>query len=443
MASPSTVPRSSNLKVLGACISGTFVEWFDFALYGFSAATLAIVFFPEGNEGAALLGVVAIYGVTFVFRPLGGFFFGRLGDRLGRRSALSLSIVLMGVGTAGVGLLPGYETAGVLAPILLTVCRLLQGFAASGELTGAATFAAEYAPARRRGLFVNFVVSFGSIGTAGGTLVVLLFQLAPDTYAAGGWRAPFIIGGVLSLVGVYLRLRVEETPVFKEITKERSEQAAKAPPLRQVVRGHVRHMIVVFAIYTFAGIGFQTLAGYMPIYLTQSVGVSATVASAVGAGTFLLYAAVAILVGWLTDRVGRRRFVLFGVGASLVLMIPSYLLLGTGSLLAICLGQLFLLVPLATQQGGTSITVLELFPAGVRYTAVVIPYALAYAIFAGTAPLVTDLLVQAGGSLMPAVYGTVVAAIVLPVVLLGLPETRGSSARHGLPAATNERADRT
>src|SRR5215211_981031 len=219
--------------IVGASIGNT-VEWFDFATYSFLAVTLAAVFFPSGNPTAALLSTFAIFAAAFFVRPLGGLFFGPLGDKIGRQRVLATVIILMSLATFAIGLLPGYATIGIWAPLMLVVCRLLQGFSAGGEFGGGATFLAEYSPDERRGYMVSWLEFSTLIGFILGSGSVLLMNSAfgEDAMIAWGWRIPFLIAGPLGIVGLYIRLKLEDTPEFRAL--ENTGEVAESP-LRETI----------------------------------------------------------------------------------------------------------------------------------------------------------------------------------------------------------------
>ncbi len=431
-----SAPSRPTKKMMTALAIGTFVEWFDFALYGFSSTVIAAQFFPSGHADAALLGTLAIYGVSFVVRPLGGVVFGRIGDRVGRRAALSVSLVLMGVATASIGLIPSFSSIGMAAPVLLVICRLLQGFSASSELTGATTFVAESAPTGRRGLWTNAIGCFGGVGTAAATLLVLLFRLSPQAYENGGWRWPFVIGGVIAIGGMYLRVRLRETSVYREA---RAQGPSAIPSLGTVIRRHHRALLVLVVFYALVGIGFQTLVGYMPTYMTEVVGIPSTTALLISLGTFALFAVSLNVFGHLSDRVGRKPVMVVGSVAIVVLTVPAYLLICTGDIALMCVAQALLVLPIGAVQSTGNIANAEIFPPTVRYSALALAYTVSYAIFAGTAPLLEDLLLHAGGKLMPALYGVLVALVAVPVLHRWFPESRSYSIRTGMPAVPEER----
>lgn len=416
-----TTPTRMSPKVVTTLSIGTTVEWFDFALYGFSATAIAATFFPDGNATAAFLQTLAVYAVAYVVRPLGGLVFGRIGDKIGRRAALTLALTLMGLSTAGIGLIPSYATIGIAAPILLIVCRLIGGFSASSELTGATTFAAETAPPGRRGLWINFVSCFGSVGSGLATVLVLAFQVNAEAYAAGSWRWPFIIGGIIALGGLLLRLTMSETAVHTEV---KNDPNSRIPSFGEMLRGHWRAILVAFCFYVLVGIGFQTLLGYMPSYMKQVGKVSADSALVISLIAFGCFALFVTLYGALSDRIGRKPLIVYGTIAVAVLSVPAYLMIMSGNIVLVCLAQILLVVSLAAVQAGGNAIVIERFPAGLRFSAAAISYTFAYASFAGTAPLVQALLVGVGGNIMPAVYGVAIAILVLPVLAKGFPETR-------------------
>lgn len=422
--------RRSPARIVLAGAAGNFVEWFDFTLYGFSAAAIAATFFPADRSTQALLATFAIYGVAFVARPIGAVVFGRIGDRLGRRTALSASVLLMGGATAAVGLLPGWASIGVAAPVLLLVCRLLQGLSAGGEYTGAMTFNAEHAPPRRRALWMGFISASTMLGVTGATLTVVIFQaVAGDAFAAGGWRWPFVVGGLLSLVALVLRLGVDETPVFAELA---AEEPRPGHPIGHLLRTYWRSLLVLLCYFGVTGVVTHMFLGYMPTYLGLAAGVPASTALTIITVLTLFAAVAGPVFGAVGDRVGRRPLVVAGSLGAVVLTVPAYLLIGTRSMAAIVVAM-FLLLMVVSLLGAGAMAVLEMLPADVRFSGVALPYNVAYAIFAGTAPLVSQLLVDASGSLLaPAFYATALALLGLPVILRGIPETRGIDLRRGV-----------
>ncbi|RUM96101.1 MFS transporter [Pseudaminobacter arsenicus] len=432
MASPqmtATAQSSAMRRVLGSAAIGQFVEWYDFVIYAYSAAIIAKLFFPNTDPAAALLSTFAVYAVGFIMRPLGGFVFGSLGDRIGRRQVLSLVILMMGGATVAIGLLPTYAQIGIMAPILLVVCRLIQGLSAAGETVGSNSFVAEHAPAEKRGLYVAFTYSFANIPPIVAALFVLLLTniLSGDDYASWGWRIPFLIGGPLALIGLYIRNKVDESPAFK------ATQAAKrvaSTPLRDAVQSQKQQMAFSFALAAFSSLGFYTLSGYFVSYLTTTVGLDSN--SALISNSIALFVAflVMILGGRLSDTFGRKPLLLAGVIINALVCIPAYLLASQGSLLSAVLGQSLLAFGCGLFWGPVGIALLELFPTRTRFSASAVSYNMAYTIFGGTAPFLgVWLVMQTGSKIAPAVYMAVISVAVLLVVLC-MPETSKRSLIH-------------
>lgn len=432
------VPRDARegRKALIAGGIGTFVEYYDFSLFAYSATIIATLFFPEGNRTAALLGTFAIFGATFFFRPLGGIIFGHMGDRVGRRNTLSTVVLLMGISTVLMGLLPTYAQIGVLAPILLFALRLLQGVSTGGEFSGGATFLTEYAPYNHRGLWASFIGSSAVFGFVIGGLVSLLFSLglSEDALNAWGWRLPFLLAGPVALVGLYLRLRLQETPAFRAV--EQADQVDSAP-IVDVLRNHLRSVLLLIGVATVNAVAFYTVSSYLSTYLVETVGLDRTTALLSNILALMVYVLGIPFFGLLSDRVGRKPVLLAGCAGILLLSLPGYLIIGSGGLGTAIVGQMLLVLPLTTIAACVVVVQVELFQTKTRYSGSSIGYNVAYALFGGTAPFVSAFLVErTGSSLAPAWYGMAIAAVAF-LVVLRLPEThnipllRGGEARGG------------
>jgi MHS family proline/betaine transporter-like MFS transporter len=424
------------VKALAAGSVGNLVEWYDFAIYSASIPVVAKLFFPSGNETAALLSAFALYGVAFLTRPLGGIFWGHLGDKLGRRNVLATIVLLMGASTMAIGLLPTYPAAGLLAPILLALCRLLQGFSGGGEFTGATSFITEFAPAHRRGLYAATSATFTTLPAILGALTVLGFRLtmSAEAFSAWGWRIPFLIGGPLAVVGLIIRLTMDETPAFKHLAEHQELERA---PLREAVGNHRRNILLVFAIASLSGLGAYTLGTYFITYLSVTIGVSPTTALLANSAALAVTVPLVPLIGLLGDRIGRKPLLFIGSAGFIVLSVPGFLLASQGSLPTAVLGQLLVALPWSFVVAAVVVTQVEIFPTRVRYSASSIGYNLAYMAFGGTAPLVAAGLVSLTGSnIAPALYLVAVAAVVF-LVVFALPETSRVSLLQGVerPAA--------
>jgi MHS family proline/betaine transporter-like MFS transporter len=390
------------------------------------ATVPAVVFFPAGTDTAvAILATLAIYGVAFVARPLGALIFGSMGDRIGRRTTLSIVVVGMGVATLLTGLLPSYATAGVAAPILLVLLRLCQGLFAGGEFTGASSLIAEWAPAKRRGFWISLSPTTTALSFLLAVGVVLATQsvIGPEAWQGWGWRVPFVFGGVISMVGLYLRFRLADSPEFEKLEKA---DAVERAPLRTAFRTCKRQIFAIGGGAAIYAVAYYSLAGLMPTYLKQTVKADANVALL---SNLLAFVALAILVpvcGALCDRYGRRPVLIAGVVGTLVLFVPGFLLTGAGTLTAATFGQILLVLPIAALNSSLVTTLVEIFPTHLRISGSSIAWNFAQAIFGGTAPLLGAFLVGAIGlPLAPAYYVLAIAVLGSIVMLaLRLPETR-------------------
>lgn len=425
---PAGARHSQRRKVVASAALGQFVEWYDFVVYAYTASVIATLFFPAEDRVASLLATFGVYAVGFVMRPLGGIVFGHFGDKLGRRGVLAMVILLMGGSTFAIGLLPTYGQVGLLAPLLLVVCRLLQGLSAGGEAMGSNALVAEHAPDHRRGLWVGFTYSFANLPAVFAALLVLLLSSQMGgAYQSWGWRIPFLLGGLLALIGLYIRFSVEESPAFRTT---RSADRVSHAPILGVLRNHRRSLGFAFVMASLSGLGFYMLTGYFSTYLSEAVGLSSN-DSLVSNSIALMVAFVAMPMGGLvSDRIGRRPTMIMGAGLSALVAVPAFLLASSGSLATAAMGQSLLAAALGLFFGPVGIVFLELFPTRNRYSGAAIGYNAAYLIFGGTAPLFCTYLVDATGSLLaPAIYVTVLATCVF-LVALRLPESYKDSLVH-------------
>ncbi|CCQ46141.1 sugar (and other) transporter family protein [Pseudarthrobacter siccitolerans] len=426
IADGSLAPQVSKRVAVAAGI-GHFLEWFDFAVYGFLAVTIGQLFFPSENPTVSLLSSLSVFGVAFLFRPMGGLIIGALGDRLGRRAALSLAIVLMGVCTLAIGLLPTYETIGIAAPILLVVFRCAQGFSAGGEYAGAATFLIEYAPHGRRGLWSSVVSAGAAIGVMGGGVVTLLLasSISSEEMSAWGWRVPFIVAGPLAVLGLYLRLRLEDTPVFRELQRTHEVEHA---PLRSASKKSRSGILLVFTCTAVTGLGFYYLATFVITFLTVKVNMPRTAALELSILGLLIYSIMCPIAGMIGDRIGRRKTMLIGTIGIAVVTIPCFMLLGTGNWFLGLAGLVIFAAFEALVNVMLGVLMVELFPARLRVSGSSIGFNVAQALIGGPGPFIATAIASAFALLVaPAFYLAAVALICFFVLLRYLPETRGVS----------------
>jgi MHS family proline/betaine transporter-like MFS transporter len=420
-------PAATRKAVVGASI-GNAVEWFDFAIYGFLATIIAANFFPTDDDTAALLKTFAIFAAAFFVRPLGGMFFGPLGDRIGRQRVLAVVILLMSGATLAIGLLPTYAAIGLAAPLLLLLFRCLQGFSAGGEYGGGAVYLAEYASDERRGLVITFMVWSGVLGFLLGSITVTLLQAAlpAAAMASYGWRIPFLLAAPLGLIGLYIRLRLDDTPEFAELRKE--HKVAKRP-LREAVTTSWVPILQVFGLFLIFNVGYYVVFTFLPNYLIRPLGygttqafVSITMASIVALVLTLPFAA-------LSDRIGRRPMLIAGSACFVVFAYPLFLMVNSGSLGA-AIGAHCALAAIEAVYISAAVTAgVELFATRVRYSGFSIGYNVAVAGFGGTTPYVVTWLTAHTGNVMAPAFYLIAAAVVSLATVLLLRETAGTPLR--------------
>jgi MFS transporter, MHS family, proline/betaine transporter len=420
-AVPRVEETSIRRAIVGASVGNT-VEWFDFAVYGYLAVTLGAVFFPSEDPTISLLSSFAVFGVAFVMRPLGGLFFGPLGDRIGRQRTLATVIILMSISTFVIALLPGYATIGIWAPILLVAARLLQGFSAGGEFGGASAFIAEYSPDNRRGFLVSWLEFSTLIGFILGSTSVLVLSsvLTEEALTSWGWRIPFLIAGPLGLIGLYIRLRLDDTPEFRALE---SAGEVSQSPFKETITQNWKPILQVAGLVIIQNAGFYIVLTYMQTYITEQLGFSTTSASLSTVLTLLVGMALIPPLGALSDRVGRKPVLMASCVGFVVLTYPLFLLLNAGNLAGAIAAHVALGALLAVYLSTTIAALTELFPTRVRYGGFSIGYNVSVAIFGGAAPfLATYLISVTGNPLSPAFY-LIAAAIATAVTLLTIKET--------------------
>jgi MFS family permease len=423
-----TTPTELRRVVTGSLV-GTALEWYDFFIYGTAAALVFDkLFFPEAEPAVGTLIAFATFGVAFLFRPVGGFFFGRLGDRIGRRSTLIITTLVMGIGTGLIGLLPSYDSIGILAPILLVLLRICQGLGAGAEFGGAATLLAEHAPPERRGYYASFAQTGVQIGLVLGTVAFLIVGLLPDDQLESwGWRIPFLFSFLMIFVTMYVRLRVTESPVFREMEKNRT---VVRTPILDAVRRYPRSFLVGIGAHICDTAIVYIFASWTVSYVVDELGKPRWVPLT---GVILMGLVVIVcqpVYGALSDRIGRKPLNLFSVIFTALFAVPFFLLLGTGEpvliWLALCIAGGIGFAPMIAVQPAFYA---ELFGAGVRYTGFAASREIGAAI-SGFSPLVAAYLLQRGdGEPWLVAAWIVVTAVVSLVAFLAAREARTMNIR--------------
>ena len=416
------VDRSTMRRAIAAAVMGNGMEWYDFGTYAYLAGTLGAVFFPSSNPTVSTIEAFAAFALSFIIRPFGGLFFGPLGDRLGRQRILAITIILMSGSTFIIGLLPGYSTIGILAPILLVLCRMLEGFSTGGEYGGASTFIAEYASDRHRGFLCSWL-EFGTLsGYVLGAAITtgLTFGLSHEAMISWGWRIPFLIAGPLGIIGLYLRLRLEDTPKFRklEVTGEVSRS-----PLKETLTQNWRPILLCVGMVIVYNVIDYSVLSYMPTYLSQVLKIGDTASLMIVVGLMLVLMAIITFVGRLSDRVGRKPVLVGACIGMIVLPYPAFWVMSQGDIFLTMAGLLVLGLLLVLLLGTMPAALPEVFPTRVRYGGFAIGYNFSTSAFGGTAPLVLSSLIAAtGNNFMPAFY-VMAAALVSLVPFLLIEET--------------------
>lgn len=418
-----SVPPAILKKAVAASAIGNATEWFDYGIYAYGVTYISAAIFPGDTESATLLALMT-FAVSFLVRPLGGLVWGPLGDRIGRRAVLAITILMMSGATLCVGLIPSYAAIGFWAPVLMVLLRMIQGFSTGGEYGGAATFMAEYAPCRRRGFFGSFL-EFGTLaGFSFGALLMLGFSLLlnDDQMGTWGWRLPFLVAAPLGLVGVYLRSRLEDTPIFRELEQQGEKEERAATAFKDLIARYWGPILRLGGVVVALNVVNYTLLSYMPTYLEQSIGLSANMSlllPIIGMLSMMIFLPIA---GGMSDRFGRKPLWWFSLIGLFIAGLPMFMLMGTSTVgAAIGLAVLGLLyVP---QLATISATFPAMFPTHVRFAGFAIAYNVSTSIFGGTAPAVNEWLINAtGDNLVPAYY-MMAACVIGGIAMVKVPET--------------------
>lgn len=431
-------------KAISAAALGNAMEWFDFGVYGFVAFVLGKVFFPGADPSVQMIAALATFSVPFLIRPLGGIVFGAIGDRIGRQKVLAATIIIMSLSTFAIGVIPSYAAIGIWAPILLLLAKMAQGFSVGGEYTGASIFVAEYAPDRRRG-FLGSWLDFGSIAgfVLGAGLVVLIQSMITEAqFESWGWRIPFLLALPLGIIGLYLRHAAEETPAFQQhvdsLEQGDRDGLASGPKVsfKEIATKHWRSLLTCVGVVIATNVTYYMLLTYMPSYLThnleysESSGVMIIIAIMVG----MLF--VQPVIGFLSDKWGRRPFILVGSIGLFALAIPAFKLITSGDSGMIFGGLLMLAILLNFFIGVMASTLPAMFPTHIRYSALASAFNISVLI-AGITPTLAAWLVESTNDLFMPAYYLMVIAVIGFLTAVTMKETANKPLRGAAPSASN------
>jgi MHS family proline/betaine transporter-like MFS transporter len=445
-----TSDRKILRRAIAASAIGNATEWFDYGVYSYTAVYIGRTFFPSVNPAVSTLSSLLVFAVSFLIRPLGGLVWGPLGDRLGRQKILASTIVLMAGATFCVGVLPGYATIGILAPIGLVVLRVIQGFSTGGEYGGAMTFIAEYSPDRRRG-YLGSWLEFGTLtgyllGAAVVTVLQTTFGEDSELMLTWGWRIPFFVALPLGIVGLYLRSRLEETPAFAALQEE-SEGKQSEQSLGQffkIAATYWRPVLVCLGLVIAFNVTNYMLTTVVPTYLTETLGeygqptLTTTQSQVLQIVTLAILLLLVPVLGRLSDRVGRRPIVLTGCVLLVVLSLPSVLLLQSGSIVGVLGGLVLMGLMLVCFNSTMPSTLPALFTTGIRYGTLSIAFNVAVSMFGGTTSVVIQGLISATGNLEWPAYYLMAAGVVGAIAIFSTRESNARPLPGSHPSAAND-----
>ncbi|HAR7399833.1 TPA: MFS transporter [Staphylococcus aureus] len=427
-------------KTVVATGIGNAMEWFDFGVYAYTTAYIGANFFsPVESADIRQMLTFAALAIAFLLRPIGGVVFGIIGDKYGRKVVLTSTIILMAFSTLTIGLLPSYDQIGLWAPILLLLARVLQGFSTGGEYAGAMTYVAESSPDKRR----NSLGSGLEIGTLSGyiaasiMIALLTFFLTDEQMASFGWRIPFLLGLFLGLFGLYLRRKLEESPVFENDVATQPER--DNINFLQIIRFYYKDIFVCFVAVVFFNVTNYMVTAYLPTYLEQVIKLDATTTSVLITCVMAIMIPLALMFGKLADKIGEKKVFLIGTGGLTLFSIIAFMLLYSQSFVVIVIGIFGLGFFLSTYEATMPGSLPTMFYSHIRYRTLSVTFNISVSIFGGTTPLVaTWLVAKTGDPLAPAYYLTAISVIGFLVITFLHLSTAGKSLKGSYPNVDNE-----
>ncbi len=411
---------------------GSFVEWYDYGIYGLLVSTLVLVF-SANNMNTTDAGLMLTYlgfTVSFVVRPFGGVICGYLGDKMGRQKLLAILLLIISLATAGIGLLPSYDSIGWAAPALLISLRIVQGFSAGGEVSGAGSFVAEYAEDHRRAVVMSPLVMGSFIALLFGSLLIsgLINIYGAEAMRAWVWRVPFLLAIPMALIGVYIRTRIQDTPHFQMVKQNKT---VVRNPIREVLtsKRHLKAIALAITLPAVNGPGYYVLFVYMPTYLNKVMHFAQVQSLMVTACGLLTIIGAIPMMAWLSDRLGRKPLLIASAIAMAVLAYPCFWLLTLGMMPLACMAAILLAFAFAGHAAVIQSTLAEMFPTNVRYSAYSIGFNLSTVIFGGSAPLLMTWLIGLTGIASIPSYMVILTAMLTLISTLFLKETAGKPLR--------------
>ena len=405
-------------KATGVAVLGTFIEYYDFSVFGYVAATIAVVFFPSGDAMVGIMNTFLVFGSAFVVRPVGALVFGHVGDKYGRKASLVGSVILMSVAAALISILPTYAQIGLWAPLLLCICRMLQGFSAGGEIGGAASYIREWAPEERRNFYISLIPSVAVMGKAlAAGLAALAATLVPaEAMLSWGWRLPFQLAIPLGIACLIMRLKIEDSPEFAQKDQSKSREHT---PLTEMFRDHRPALAKVFSIALVQNVGTYIGTVFVATYFSSILGFSKAQSSTIVLIAVIAAALFIPVAGRLGSKVGSKKVLVFSYLAYIVITIPSFAMMNTGSMGLAVAGLLLGMIPYALCQAGTYASMPEFFPVQVRQTGVSFGHSVGAVLGGAGAPYIATWLIDSTGDTLIPAYMLVLFGLIGLAVVLG------------------------
>ncbi len=402
--------RSSARRILTSCMIGNALEWYDFVIYGYFTVILGALFFPNANPLTQILASWGIFWTGFLARPLGSVFFGHIGDKVGRKFALTLSIYVMAIPTMLMGLLPTYAQIGILAPVLLIILRTFQGFAIGGEFTGTMVFLVEHAPENKRGFWGSWASFSAVIGVIVGSAIVAMLNanISSENMQIWGWRIPFILSICGSLVGGYIRRSLSDPRVYLEAKAHRKKHAV---PLKELFQSHKSKMGTVILLDFLTAVGFFTIVIFLATYFRTYLMYGDKTALTINTYSMCVFAGSILLGGWLSDKVGRKPTLKYPCIGFIVFSYPLFLLMQSGDPSLLLVAQASLAFMMGIFFGTIPTALVEIMPTSVRFSGLSIGHNVSMALFGGGAPFIATHLIKYTNNLASPAFLLIVASL--------------------------------
>ncbi|ASG67678.1 MFS transporter [Francisella halioticida] len=402
----------------------TSVEYFDFALFAYVTIYISAIFFPDNNATVATIKTFGMFAAGYLMRPIGGVFFGNLGDKVGRKKILIITVTLMAISSAMIAFTPGYSSIGIASVVLIIFARMIQGFSIGGEYNGVLAILSEQAPDNKRGLITAFGTFFSGFGVFFGTVIVFIFSeiLTKQQMHAYGWRLCFVIGTILAIIVLVMQFLQSESP---EYLKAKEDGVLDDTPVVSAIKEYPYQILIVFALAGYLGIVYYMVAAFIPSILEGTLNYSTNTAMFVTMIASICYFATAPLWGAVSDKIGRKKVLLIScIGIGLLIYPSLFVINSMNSTLLSCIVMSILMLLISAATATFVVTINELFPTHLRFSGVGTGYNISNALLGGTVPLVSSILIVYFGQMAPGIYA-VIASIIIVVVIAKMPETKG------------------